>query len=236
MAGIGTFYDLSASQYSPDGRVFQIEYAQKAVDSENSGTAVAFRVKDGIVFGIEKLIVSKMLVPGSNRRISAVSNHAGMAFAGLVADARNLVERARSEAAEYLDVYDHEIPIRVLADRVASFMSTYTLYSHVRPFGVSVLIGGIDAKGPQLYQAMPSGVSYGYFGCTAGKGRLAAKTEMEKLKLSEMTCREAVKEIARIIYSVHDDIKDKDFELEMCWICPESNNSLLSFCHLSHSM
>ena len=93
-------------------------------------------------------------------------------------------------------------------------MSTYTLYSHVRPFGVSVLIGGIDAKGPQLYQAMPSGVSYvsckwcayqrylqpsqGYFGCTAGKGRLAAKTEMEKLKVSEMTCREAVKEIARM--------------------------------------
>jgi len=68
----------------------------------------------------------------------------------------------------------------------------------------------------------PSGVSYGYFACAIGKGRQAARTELEKLKLHEITCREAVNEIARVIHSVHDEVKDKQFELELSWICDES--------------
>ena len=69
----------------------------------------------------------------------------------------------------------------------------------------------------------PSGVSYRYFGAAIGKGRQAAKTEIEKLKLSDMTCRQGVIEVAKIIYGVHDEAKDKDFELEMSWVCDESN-------------
>merc|ERR1711907_891016 len=88
MSSIGTGYDLSTTTFSPDGRVFQVEYAQKAVT--NSGTAVALKCKDGIVFAVEKMVRSKMLVEGSNRRIFAVSNHVGMCSAGLSADARQL--------------------------------------------------------------------------------------------------------------------------------------------------
>ena len=69
----------------------------------------------------------------------------------------------------------------------------------------------------------PSGVSYKYFGAALGKGRQAAKTEIEKLKLSELTCREGIVEVAKIIYGVHDEAKDKAFELELSWICDESN-------------
>jgi len=70
----------------------------------------------------------------------------------------------------------------------------------------------------------PSGASYGYYGCSIGKGARAAKTELEKLDLANMTAREAINEAARIIYSVHDDVKDKAFELELTWISPETNN------------
>lgn len=70
----------------------------------------------------------------------------------------------------------------------------------------------------------PSGVYWGYRGCATGKGRQLAKTEIEKLDLDNLTCEEAVKHIALIIHKVHDDAKDKDFELEMSWICPQSNN------------
>jgi len=220
MSSIGTGYDLSCTSYSPDGRVFQIEYACKAVD--NSGTAVGVRVKDGIVLGVEKLVISKMLEPGSNKRIFSVDSHSGLTFAGLSADARQLVNRARSEAKNYKSFYHDLIPARILNDRVSGFMQAYTLYGHLRPFGCSVILGTWDKDGPQLHSIEPSGISFGYYGTAAGKGKQAAKGELEKLKLSEMTVRQAVKEVAKIIYSVHDDVKDKEFELELSWICAES--------------
>jgi 20S proteasome subunit alpha 7 len=76
MASQGTGYDLSASTYSPDGRIFQVEYANKAV--ENAGTAIGLKCKDGVVLAVEKLVTSKLLVPGSNRRIFNVDLHAGL--------------------------------------------------------------------------------------------------------------------------------------------------------------
>jgi len=220
MTSIGTGYDLSATTYSPDGRVFQVEYAGKAVD--NSGTAIGLRCKDGVVLGVEKLVISKMLVEGSNRRVNALDKHAGVAVAGLMADSRQLVSRGRYEARSYRQLYEGDIPGKVLCDRLSGFVQMYTLYASVRPFGCSVLLGVYDKKGPQLFMIEPSGVSYGYFACAIGKGRQAARTELEKLKLNELTCRQAVNDIARIIYSVHDEVKDKQFELELSWICDES--------------
>ncbi|XWS52672.1 hypothetical protein CRYUN_Cryun11dG0091000 [Craigia yunnanensis] len=99
MSSIGTGYDLSVTTFSPDGRVFQIEYAGKAVD--NSGTVIGIKCKDGIVMGVEKLIASKMMLPGSNRRIHSVHRHSGMAVAGLAADGRQIVARSKSEATNY---------------------------------------------------------------------------------------------------------------------------------------
>uniref|UniRef100_A0A6N2MKB3 Proteasome subunit alpha type n=1 Tax=Salix viminalis TaxID=40686 RepID=A0A6N2MKB3_SALVM len=220
MSSIGTGYDLSVTTFSPDGRVFQIEYAAKAVD--NSGTVIGIKCKDGIVMGVEKLIASKMMLPGSNRRIHAVHRHSGMAVAGLAADGRQIVARAKSEATNYQSVYGEPIPIKELADRVASYVHLCTLYWWLRPFGCGVILGGYDRDGPQLYMVEPSGISYRYFGAAIGKGKQAAKTEIEKLKLSEMTCREGVIEVAKIIYKVHDEAKDKAFELEMSWVCDES--------------
>ncbi|KAI5443541.1 Phosphoprotein associated with glycosphingolipid-enriched microdomains 1, partial [Lathyrus oleraceus] len=221
MSSIGTGYDLSVTTFSPDGRVFQIEYAAKAVD--NSGTVIGIKCKDGIVLGVEKLIPSKMMLPGSNRRIHAVHRHSGMAVAGLAADGRQIVARAKSEANNYDSVYGDPIPVKELADRVASYVHLCTLYWWLRPFGCGVILGGYDRDGPQLYMVEPSGVSYRYFGAAIGKGRQAAKTEIEKLKLADLTCRQGVIEVAKIIYGVHDEAKDKDFELEMSWVCEESN-------------
>jgi len=217
MSSIGTGYDLSSSTYSPDGRLFQVEYANKAV--ENSGTAIGLRVKDGVVLAVEKLVQSKLLVPGTNQRIATVDDHAGMAFAGLMADGKALASRARSEANNYRQQYRTSIPVKMLADRVGGYCQAFTLYGSVRPFGLSSILGGIDKlSGPELYCIEPSGVYWGYRGCAIGKGRQLAKTEIEKLKLEEMTCREAVDEAARIIHTVHDEAKDKDFELELSWI------------------
>ncbi|XP_033207671.1 proteasome subunit alpha type-3 [Belonocnema kinseyi] len=216
MSSIGTGYDLSASQFSPDGRVFQVEYAQKAV--ENSGTVIGLRGKDGVVIAVEKLVTSKLYEAGANKRIFNIDRHVGMAVSGLISDARQIVETARSEAASYRAQYGIGIPLKYLNERVSMYMHAYTLYSAVRPYGCSVILSAHEADGPAMYMIDPSGVSNGYYGCAVGKAKQSAKTEIEKMKLSDMTCKELVKEAARIIYLVHDELKDKQFELEMSWV------------------
>jgi 20S proteasome subunit alpha 7 len=91
----------------------------------------------------------------------------------------------------------------MMAERMGQYIQTYTLYSSVRPFGVGTLIATLDKTGsnsykPGLYLVEPSGLYYGYLGCASGKGKQVAKTEIEKLKLGELSCREAVKEAARM--------------------------------------
>jgi len=221
MSATGSGYDLSTITFSPDGRVFQIEYAAKAV--EKSGTVVGIRCKDGVVMAVEKVITSKMLVPGSNRRILSVDTHCGIAMAGLAADAKQIVNRARSEARSYRQFYGVAIPGSVLADRLAGIMHIHTLYWYLRPFGASVLMCSWHPDdGPQLYMLEPSGAVARYFACAIGKQRNGAMTELEKIKTDALTCKQATVELAKIIYKLHDDVKEKDFELEMSWVCEES--------------
>jgi len=221
MSSIGTGYDLSASQFSPDGRVFQVEYALKAV--ENSGTAIGIRAKDGVVLAVEKLVTSKLYEHGANKRIFNIDKHIGMCIAGLLADARAVVEIARDEAVNYRNQYRSPVPLKFLVDRVSSYVHNYTLYSAVRPFGVSIILSSYtQTDGPSMYSIDPSGVSHGFFGAAAGKAKQAAKTEVEKLKMADMTCEQIVKEAAKIIYTVHDEVKDKAFELELSWVCEGS--------------
>ncbi|KAI3385775.1 hypothetical protein SNEBB_000414 [Seison nebaliae] len=216
MSAIGTGYDLSAAQFSPEGRIFQLEYALKAV--ENSGTAIALKCKDGVVFAVEKIVYSKLYEKGVNRRIFHVTNTIGLAMAGLIADARAIVEIARVEANNYHDMYGCQIPVKYLVERVSLYMHAYTLYSAVRPFGTSVLISAYENDKPFLYMIEPSGIYYGYNCVAIGKGTTQTKTEMEKIKTQEMTCNELVKHAAKIIHTIHDDTKDKPFELEMSWV------------------
>uniref|UniRef100_A0A7N9D0P1 Proteasome subunit alpha type-3 n=1 Tax=Macaca fascicularis TaxID=9541 RepID=A0A7N9D0P1_MACFA len=129
-----------------------------------------------------------------------------MEVAGLLADARSLADIAREEASNFRSNFGYNIPLKHLADRAAMYVHAYTLYSAVRPFGCSFKLGSYSVNdGAQLYMIDPSGVSYDYWGCAT------------KLQMKEMTCRDIVKEVAKIIYIVHDEVKDKAFELELSW-------------------
>jgi len=226
MAGSGAGYDLAVTTYTPDGRVYQVEYAQKKVDI--SGTALAICLKDGVLFATEKLLVSKMLVPGTNKRTYPVTRSSGIVIGGLVADGRQLVNRARQEATQYKNAYAEEMPCNMVAERLGLFMHAYTLYWSIRPYGACVLLGDVDpeTKKPSLFCVEPSGVTTKYRGTAIGKGRQIAKTEIEKLLggegASELTCKQALKNVAKILHKVHDE-KDTAFELECAWICSDSN-------------
>ena len=222
MSAIGTGYDLSCTTFSTDGRIFQVEYAQKAADA--SGTVLGIRTPHGVVLACEQLLASKMLVRGENKRIITVDRHIGACTSGVLADGRCVVERARSECASHKTLLKEPMPARFLTERVAQYMQMFTMYGSVRPFGAAVLFGGVDSEGSYLSLCDPSGLSYGFWGVAAGKAKQAAKAELDKLKFENLTMREAVLHAARIIYAVHDEQKDKNFELEIGWICEESGN------------
>ncbi|KAJ8309590.1 hypothetical protein KUTeg_014464 [Tegillarca granosa] len=159
-------------------------------------TAVGIRGKDGIVFGVEKLVTSKLYEAGANKRIFNIDRHIGLAVAGLLADSRQIVEVAREEASNYRFNYGTAIPLKHLTDRVSGYIHAHTLYSSVRPFGVSCILGSYDDEGPVMYMIDPSGVSW----------------------MRDMPITDLVKEVAKIIYIVHDEVKDKNFELELSWV------------------
>ena len=213
---------MSCNTYSPDGRVYQVEYAGKAVEA--SGCAVGIKCVDGVVMGVEKMVRSNLLVSGSNRRIFTVDRHAGVAFAGWDADGRPLADVALQESVSYKYMFGVAIPPHELAERLARYMHWYTCEGYVRPYGASLLVAAYDEHEKQafLHLVEPSGVQYRYRGCSAGKARPTIKTEIEKLNLETLTCREALKQVARIVRLVHEEDKDKAFELEASWVCAES--------------
>lgn len=239
MSSIGTGYDLAASTFSPDGRIFQIEYAQKAVD--NSGTIIALRGKEGVVTAVDKVITSKLLLPSANPRIFNANDNIGLTFAGVYPDARALLDRYQSEALDYLRDYREPIPTKKLATALSEYIHTFTL-GISRPFGCSTFVTSYDQKvgdlhslegfkkeslvfqkGGAIYLTEPSGLTYEYKAWAVGKHRQAAKTEIEKLKLDEIDQKQLVKEAARILLTVRDESKDKNLRLEMGWVGANTN-------------
>ncbi|KAL0223677.1 hypothetical protein P9112_003067 [Eukaryota sp. TZLM1-RC] len=227
MSSIGTGYDLSPTTYSPDGRVFQVEYANKAV--ANSGTVVALRVSDGVVFAVEKEVPSSLLLMSSQKRVYTIDERIGFAMAGLTADARTLASEARDQAKQWRSSFGTAISPSQLAKRIALHMHIYTMRSPVRPYGVSTLIGGMEDNEPTLYLVDPSGSHLGYMATAIGNRSHQAKAELERLSLTTMTVEEAVKEAAKVLHVVRqrEQATTKEYVLEMSWVRADGTHSLV---------
>jgi 20S proteasome subunit alpha 7 len=113
---------------------------------------------------------------------------------------------------------------QMISNRLGQYMHAHTIYGGYRPYGVTAVLQAYDERDKQAYLHVvePSGVHFRYHGCAIGKSQQAAKTEIEKLNFSAMTVREGLQEIARIIHTIHDEVKDKPFVFEAGWICEES--------------
>ena len=146
-------YDRAIVVFSPDGRLFQVEYAREAV--KKGTTALGIVYKDGVVFVTTK---KKSNVVVSGEKISRIDDHIAAASAGLVADARVLIDLARLRAQQNRLLYDEPISVRAMAKFIADRQQLYTQYAGVRPYGVSLLIGGYDTN-PSLFETDPSGVT-----------------------------------------------------------------------------
>lgn len=155
----GTGFDYECSSLSPEGRLFQVEYAEKAV--ENSSTILGVHCKDGIIMGTEKIVTNQMMIPGTDKRLYSVSMNCGGIINGLTPDGRAVIQKAREECVQYKDQFHVKIPGATLADRMALKFQMSTIYANYRPIGTSLIFGINDIfKGTQLYMIEPSGACF----------------------------------------------------------------------------
>ncbi|GAF87549.1 unnamed protein product, partial [marine sediment metagenome] len=142
-------YDRASTIFSPDGRLFQVEYAREAV--KRGTTTVGLKYTNGVVLIVDKRISSSLIEPDSIEKIFQIDDYIGCATSGLIADARALVERTRLDVQINEITYGEKIPIKTLVKRICDFKQSYTQYGGARPFGTTLLIAGVDATGPQLF-------------------------------------------------------------------------------------
>jgi proteasome alpha subunit len=174
----GRGYDMAITQFSPEGRLFQVEYAIEAV--RRGTTAIVCRNNHSVVFAVEKKSSELQEVIGSEK-IFKVDDHVGVAIAGLTADARVLVERARVQAQVNLLNYDEKISVKDSTLNICEYLQLFTQNAGVRPFGVSLLIAGIDSDGKaSLFLTDPSGALWGYKAFAIGSGATEARAFLEE--------------------------------------------------------
>jgi proteasome alpha subunit len=203
--GIG--YDRAITIFSPDGRLFQVEYAIEAV--RRGTTAIGIRCKDGVVLAVEKRILN-MQEPESVEKIFDIDSHVGAAIAGLTADARVLIDNARIQSQVNRLYYNEPISIATLTKKICDLKQLYTQHAGVRPFGVSLIIAGID-DAPRLFMTDPSGAYWGYLAAAIGSGSTVVKEELEKEYKEDQTLDEiivmALKSLKKVIESELDTTK-----------------------------
>ncbi|HWP78452.1 MAG TPA: archaeal proteasome endopeptidase complex subunit alpha [Candidatus Nitrosotenuis sp.] len=182
-------YDMTPTMYSPDGRIYQVEYA---IETVKRGTlAIGIKSKDGVVMAVEE-IPRKLQVAGLTQKIFQVDDHIGVAAAGYIPDARVQVDDARTFSQSHRLIYDEQVEVETVAKHLADRCHQYTQYSGVRPFGVALIIAGVDQRGNLVYVTDPSGTYVSYAAVAIGANAEEVNSFLEKNYKDNMSLDDAI--------------------------------------------
>ncbi len=196
-------YDRGITIFSPDGRLYQVEYAREAV---KRGTAsIGVRTEGGVVLAADKRSRSPLMEPTSVEKIHKVDDHIGIASAGHVADARQLIDFARQQAQVNRLRFGEAIGIETLTKDVTDHIQQYTQVGGARPFGVALLVGGVEDGQPRLYETDPSGTPYEWKAVSVGADRGDLTDYLEENYAEDDDLEGGVEVALQALASVNDD-------------------------------
>ncbi|HDI07834.1 MAG TPA: archaeal proteasome endopeptidase complex subunit alpha [Candidatus Bathyarchaeota archaeon] len=184
-------YDRAITVFSPDGRLFQVEYAMELVN--RGATVMGVSCAEGVVLGAEETIETSLEDPNFSWKIFEIDSHIGAAIVGLSSDARVLIDNARIYAQSNRLMYDEPIDVEVITKRIGDIKQLYTQHAGVRPFGVSIIFGGVDKTGNKIFATHASGAYRGYKATALGAGRETVIKILKEEYRENMTLEEAIK-------------------------------------------
>ena len=201
-------YDRAITMFSPDGRLLQVEYAKKTV--KQGSTAIGMICSDGVLLVTDKRIIEKLIVPESVEKIFQVDDHIGATASGILSDARVLIERAQLRAQQHRVTYDSAVDVLSIVKDVCSLKQICTQSAGLRPFGVSLLIAGIDSAGPVLFETDPTGIFFQFKATVIGEGEIEVQSILDKEYKETMPLEEGLKLCVKALVRV----LNKNFDVE----------------------
>ncbi len=184
-------YDRGSTIFSPDGRLYQVEYAREAV--KRGSVTIGVKTSESVVLLAEKRINSPLLVSESIEKLYGVDEHISVAASGHVADARRLVDLARVETQRDRYMYDEAMDARTLAKQIGDQIQEFTQYGGTRPFGCALLVAGVTENDVQLIETEPSGAIIEYKAASIGKGRNEVEEILEERYEEEMSTEDGIR-------------------------------------------
>ena len=195
-------YDRAITVFSPDGRLYQVEYA---IETVRRGTiAVGVKCKDGVVIAVEEK-PRKLQISKTAQKIFQIDDHVGVAAAGYIPDARSQVDNARFFSQSNIMIYDEPVEVETIAKHLADQSQQYTQYAGVRPFGVALILGGVVGGKPQLYLTDPSGTYISYDAIAIGSGSDQVTDFLEKTYKKDLSLDDAAALACAGIYLSSED-------------------------------
>ncbi|MHA1670253.1 MAG: archaeal proteasome endopeptidase complex subunit alpha [Promethearchaeota archaeon] len=203
--GGGRTYDRALTVFSPEGRLFQVEYALEAV---RRGTlAVAIKSREAVCLAAQIKIPSTLMDADSIDKIFQVDEHIGVAISGLHADSRALINYARVQAQSFRLTYDEPVRLNMLVKTIADIKQQYTQYGGIRPFGCALFFIAIDGAGTQIYTTSPSGIYRSFKAYALGSGESTAREYLTENYKEDLTFEELINlSLNTMKGSIDDDI------------------------------
>ncbi|HEY5735664.1 MAG TPA: archaeal proteasome endopeptidase complex subunit alpha [Nitrosopumilus sp.] len=211
-------YDRAITVFSPDGRLYQVEYA---IETVRRGTiAVGIKCKDGIIIAVEEK-PRKLQISDTAQKIFQIDDHVGVAAAGYIPDARSQVDNARFFSQSNKMIYDEPVEVETIAKHLADQCQQYTQYAGVRPYGVALILGGVVNNTPQLYLTDPSGTYISYDAIAIGSGSDQVTDFLEKTYKGDLSLDDAAVLASAGIYLSSED-KEGTSHIRMAHIKKET--------------